>query len=265
MGLEWIGSLAIGLCVGVVSSFLGLGGGILIVPLLPLVSKMPYLEVVATSLTAILLVVTNNTWSFARKGYVDWSTALTIGPLTAVGAYSSAYGAEALPVWLMKALLLLVILFLVIRNLTGLGGVSEGSRKKGSALRKRLSGAFLGSFAGVLSGLTGIGAGAIVAPSLANFGWVHGYKVVPTTNAVMIFTSFFGALAFATKSSGGHLPLGFIHVDKALLIVAGAMISSYWGRRHQHQVPDQWRKRLLNLVLVILSIKVAAEIFLELR
>ena len=72
--------LAIGLGIGLDFGFLGLGGGALIVPFLPIAAPMAQVEVIATSLFTILLVVVNNTISFHRKKLVSWKFALVMGP-----------------------------------------------------------------------------------------------------------------------------------------------------------------------------------------
>lgn len=65
--LELILLLSLGLVVGTFSALFGVGGGVLIVPLLPLAVNLSVRETIATSLFAIFLVVANNTLSFQRK------------------------------------------------------------------------------------------------------------------------------------------------------------------------------------------------------
>ncbi len=82
--------VGIGLAAGVFSSLFGVGGGILIVPLLILVAAYPVREAAATSLGAIGITAAAGVVLYALRGEVDVGYALLVGVPGAVGAVFGA-------------------------------------------------------------------------------------------------------------------------------------------------------------------------------
>ena len=76
----------IGLVAGVFSSLFGVGGGIVIVPLLMLVAAFGPKEATATSLGAIVITAISGVVLYAIRGKVDVSYALLLGLPATVGA-----------------------------------------------------------------------------------------------------------------------------------------------------------------------------------
>lgn len=82
--------VGIGLAAGMFSSLFGVGGGILIVPLLILIAAYPVREAAATSLGAIGITAAAGVVLYALRGEVDASYALLVGVPGAVGAVFGA-------------------------------------------------------------------------------------------------------------------------------------------------------------------------------
>jgi uncharacterized protein len=78
--------VAIGLLAGLFSALLGVGGGILIVPLLILVQRFPERTAMATSLAAIGVTALAGTIGYAVIGHVDLTLAALVGLPAAGGA-----------------------------------------------------------------------------------------------------------------------------------------------------------------------------------
>ncbi|HLE99111.1 MAG TPA: sulfite exporter TauE/SafE family protein [Gaiellaceae bacterium] len=78
--------VAIGLAAGVFSAFFGVGGGILVVPLLILLVHLPERVAAATSLLAIAITATAGVVVFSLRGEVDVAYAALVGLPAAVGA-----------------------------------------------------------------------------------------------------------------------------------------------------------------------------------
>lgn len=269
---------ALGIAVGLISSFLGLGGGVLLVPLLPTVAGIGLKEAVATSLVTIFLVVVNNTYSFHRRREIDWGVAFKLGPLTALGAYLSARWALHWPDIYAQFLLGLVLAILLLRAVLerwpiGLrnskpiepkafsleGDSARLDNKEATTLHglQKLLPWSVGLGAGVLSGVTGIGSGLVVSPVLMQFKLVPSQKVAPTANAVMLFTTFFGAWAYigGIKDWKGWT-WGFVHLDIVLIVLSMALVSAFWGRRQQALMSSGLRQFLLSTILFLLLLKV---------
>lgn len=90
--------LAIGLLAGVLSGMFGIGGGIVIVPALVLVTQMTQKTATGTSLAALLLPVgLLGAWQYYKAGSLDARAALLIAPGLAVGVFLGAKIALQLP------------------------------------------------------------------------------------------------------------------------------------------------------------------------
>lgn len=106
----------LGLVAGLGSGFFGIGGGIIIVPALLFLWKMPYHAATGTSLVALLLPVGSlGVWEFYKTGKIG-SSEILLGLLIALGIFVGTYlGAKwALPIsefYLRKSFA--VLLFLV--------------------------------------------------------------------------------------------------------------------------------------------------------
>lgn len=82
----------VGLAAGVISSIFGVGGGIIIVPLLTLLFGFSQHAAEATSLVAIVPISLAGALRQTRRGYTNWSRGLLLG---SIGALSGAVGALA--------------------------------------------------------------------------------------------------------------------------------------------------------------------------
>lgn len=90
--------LLIGLGAGVLSGLFGIGGGIVIVPLLVLVAQMAQKTATGTSLAALLLPVgALGAWQYYKAGAFDGRAALLLAPGLFVGALIGAKIALQLP------------------------------------------------------------------------------------------------------------------------------------------------------------------------
>lgn len=108
-------SLAIGLGAGILSGLFGLGGGIVIVPALLLLAKMPAHTATGTSLGALILPVgALGAWAYWKAGHLDVRVALWIALGLFVGAYFGAKLADLLSdVQLKRAFALFLVLVAV--------------------------------------------------------------------------------------------------------------------------------------------------------
>jgi uncharacterized protein len=88
--------LLLGLCAGVFSGLLGIGGGALFVPALALGVGLSQLSAQATSLAAMIPVLAVGAWRHTSHGNVLWKPALLIGGASVAGVASGAVLAQAL-------------------------------------------------------------------------------------------------------------------------------------------------------------------------
>jgi uncharacterized protein len=90
--------VAIGVVAGILSGLFGIGGGIVIVPALLLVTRMAPERATGTSLAALLLPVgALGAWKYYRSGYVDFPAGLLIAAGLFAGAFFGAHIGLRLP------------------------------------------------------------------------------------------------------------------------------------------------------------------------
>jgi uncharacterized protein len=115
------GTVALGLAAGAIAGLFGVGGGIVFVPALVLVSGLGQLEAEATSLLAIVPVAVVGAWRQGRYGNLRLREGLLVGLLAAGGSLAGVAFANAIPEraleWGFAALLVLVAAQFVRRAL----------------------------------------------------------------------------------------------------------------------------------------------------
>jgi uncharacterized membrane protein YfcA len=121
----------------------------------------------------------------------------------------------------------------------------------------------IGALSGSISGMTGIGGGGITTPLTLISGLVRNIQAAPTSNAIMIFTTFFASLsfAFATNINDTKFTLGYIHLDTALLLFLGSAFFSRIGVLMNQNFSLFWRKTILGALLLFICVRLLLMIF----
>jgi uncharacterized membrane protein YfcA len=110
--IDLLTETGLGFVAGVLAGMFGVGGGLLFVPALVLVSGLTQLEAHATSLAAMVPAVIVGAWRQRRHGNVDLRIAAVVGLTSAGGVAGGTAIAKALPEDLLRklfAVLLLVV------------------------------------------------------------------------------------------------------------------------------------------------------------
>jgi uncharacterized protein len=110
-------AVAMGLCGGIVSGLLGVGGGILFVPALTLVLSLSQVKAEATSLLAIIPVALVGAARQHRYGNVSLREGAVVGVLSALGVAGGVALANALPQRALKVLFAVVMLLVAAQFL----------------------------------------------------------------------------------------------------------------------------------------------------
>ena len=250
----------IGLAVSTYSTMVGIGGGVILLPILLLLFPDTPPEVLTSiSLIVILLNAFSGTIAYTRQGRIDFRSGALFALATIPGI--------VIGVWLLRSLeiktfsiifgvLLLAVSVLIIsrpqiKSPDSIG--SHAAENKGRAnpnyLARRTLGTALNFIAGIIAGLLGIGGGIIHVPMMV---YVLRFPVriaTATSHFILIFTTITGIIT--------HLVLnmwsGDWHVIAclALGIIPGAQLGAFLSRRLQSTIII----RLLALALIVLGIR----------
>jgi uncharacterized membrane protein YfcA len=177
---------AIGVAAGILSGLFGVGGGIIMVPLLVAWFALDQRRASATSLLAIVPIATASAAGYARNGNVDISAGLL---LLVGGIVGGQLGSRLLP---RTPIATLQVWFGILSLATAARLVIGGSSSALSGLGAVWEGALLvlvGVAAGMLAGLLGVGGGIIMVPGLVLLTGDDADTARGTSLLVVIFTA----------------------------------------------------------------------------
>jgi len=233
--------LAVGLAAGIISAFMGIGGGLIMVPVLHYGLDLAWGEATAASLLAITIQVPLGIWHHHKRRAVDWRRAALLVIGGAAGVAVGMWSMSAIPVTIFKVLFAGILALAAYR-------LWQPSRVVGSV---RWQGNFvpltLGVVAGVLSRWLGIGGGLITTPALVLSGVaVH---AAIGTSLVAVWTNAALATAFFAWGPG----VFFAGLALGLGGLAGAPI----GARLVHSLSPRRVSAVLAWGLIVVAIAMA--------
>lgn len=236
------------LLIGVVSfvfAMLGLGGGMLYVPIFQWLG----FAVKSVAIPVGLLLNGLNTLlafvRYARAGLVDFRG----GTPAAIAALLLApLGARLVPYVPRQVLLFLFAVAVLIAGVRSLATSGRQAPQVRMARGRRIAiGSGVGGVAGFLGGLLGLGGGFIVAPMLMEMGYPT-KEAAATTAYIVTFSSFSGFL--------GHMAQGHLDGRLAAATIAAVVVGSLLGAGFMaRRAKPAWVKRLYGVVLLGVAAK----------
>ena len=214
--------LVVGLGAGFLSGVFGVGGGILVVPGLMMFVKMEQRRAHGTSLAAVLPISAASLVTYWLHDHVDWPVALWL----TVGALAGAYVGASLLAIISKRNLALV--FAIVLGIIGvrLFFTVSGTGRDDITVGLALAYVVVGVCTGALSGLLGVGGGAIMVPIMAVVFGVPSVIAKGTSLAVIIPTALMGTLR---NRSNQNVDLGaavVVGITGIVMAVVGAWVAA---------------------------------------
>jgi uncharacterized membrane protein YfcA len=252
------------LVAGFLGSLTGLGGGVVIVPLLAIFFGVDIRYAAGASLVSVIATSSGAAAAFVREGYSNIRVGMLLEIATTVGALIGAFAVALVPVEGLSVVFGLVLLISAYLSLRHHADVTTTSPPDPIAQRLRLDsnyptpdgkqdyhvrrvplGFLLMFVAGTLSGLLGIGSGALKVLAMDQVMRLP-FKVSTTTSNFMIGVT-------AAASAGIYLGRGFIIPDLALPVMLGVLLGSVLGARALTVLPVRPLRLLFAAVIVILA------------
>ncbi len=252
--------LAAGIGAGLLAGMLGVGGGIVIVPVLyHLFSLLGIPEdvrmhvAVGTSLATIIPTSISSARAHASRGAVDMDLLRALGPAVFFGTLMGAGLAGLLRGDVLSAVFAVVALAVAANMAFGMEGV---------ALRDGLPQGWrkltIGGLIGGISAMMGIGGGSLTVPVLSACQYPI-RKAVGTAAAVGLIIAVPGALGFIATGWGvDGLPpgsLGYVNLIGFALVVPTTMLAAPWGARLAHAVRPQLLRRAFAAFLCLTALR----------
>jgi uncharacterized membrane protein YfcA len=253
---------ACGLVISCVSTFLGVGGGILMVPLLiylfPRVGVSPVYAVhlaIGTSLLVIFLRAIPAANSYRRRALIVSQAVIPLALTSIIGTFLGSTLAAHLPGDILQKIFSFLLLAAALRMALSRPLPAEHSKP-------RITWGMLfvvGITAGFFSALLGIGGGLVSVPLMGYLLKFPTEKLAGTSTAIMIFTSLAGMLQHIYHGYGTPgLPacaIGYVHWAAAIPLALGSIISAPLGAHLNHKLDVSVFKRSFSVVLVIVAVR----------
>lgn len=242
--LKYVSHFVVGVFIGTLAALFGLGGGFLIVPTLNLLGVDMH-RAVGTSSAAVVFTSLSSAIAYSRQKRIHYKAGLLLAPTAVIGAYIGAWltgfiSASHLKV--MFGLALIVVAMRIYRKKT-----AEPSEVRLEEVRVNYKLVpFGGFFAGIASGLLGVGGGIINVPFLTYLGLPIHYAVA-TSSFAIVFTAMAGALK--------HYAMGNVELHWLVLLVPGLIVGAQLGARIAKRTRASSLKKVFTIVMALLALR----------
>lgn len=250
---------------GLLGSLTGLGGGVIIIPLLTLGFGVPMHYAIGASLISVIGTSSGAAVAFVKEGFTNMRIGMFLEIATTSGAIIGALVSGMLNPNTIGIIFASILLLTVVLNLKGKpdhqeplikGSLEEKLKLYGTfpdkgivksyAARNTVPGFFMMMFAGAMSGLLGIGSGALKVLAMDNMMRLP-FKVSTTTSNFMIGVT-------AVASSLIYFQRGEIIPVIVAPVLVGVVVGSFIGSKTLMVSKTKKLKTFFAIVITILSV-----------
>ncbi len=243
--------LLAGLSAGFLAGLLGVGGGIIFVPVLSwylektgVDSHVEVVMVIANSLALACIMGISGTLSQKKKGYFFPKPTLALGMGGAITSVATAYLISHTDLYdkrtfgLFFSILLIPLIVKMFRAKDTSGEVEEAEDKNIDFPKWRLF--LVGLLTGVVSALSGLGGGVIMIPLLNSWAGLSMRKSGAISLSSIVIIAFFMSIYYMTTSAIDvpKMPLtfGYIHLPVLLPLALGVSVAAPFGVKMAHKM-----------------------------
>ncbi len=244
---------------GILAGLLGIGGGLVIVPMLVFCLGLQGLDspqimqiALATSMASIMFTAVSSFMAHHRRGAVAWDIVRRIVPGILVGTLAGSFLASSVPSDWLKGFFVLFLLYVSTQ-------MFKPARITSSRPLPGRAGMFgAGGTIGVFSALVGIGGGTLSVPFMAWHG-VELHRAIGTSAAIGFPIAIAGSIGYVYNGLGvGGLPagsLGFVYLPALAGIVLVSVLTAPLGVRLAHKLPVARLRRVFAVLLLVVALK----------
>ena len=223
--------VAIGFAVGIVGALTGVGGGVILAPVVAIYFGLPMHQAIGVSLVAVIATSTATSALYVEQHVTDIRLGMTLELATTLGAFGAALMVHHID---RRTLALLFACFLTYSSFSMMGKAWRSRRREPEEIQTDYEvhnyplGLAASLLAGGFSGLLGIGGGPIKVPVMNHFMKVP-LRVATATSNFMIGVT-------AATSAFVYWGRGDVNTSVAAPLVAGVFAGSLLGARLKHRV-----------------------------
>ena len=259
MWIEWLSYAAAGVVAGTLAGLFGIGGGLVIVPVLVwLFSKQglpsEYLihMAVATSLMTIIVTSMSSIFAHWRLGNISLLAVRHLVPGLIIGGFSGALLASVISGAKLQTFFAIFALLMALRIWL------PNSKASYPVLLNRLPATIYGLFSGIISALVGIGGGTLIVPYLlmARLSIQQAIGSAACSGLPIAIAGVIGFIVFAPDELNQQAgwQTGFVHWQAFVGIIITSVLFAQFGARIAKKIPSHWLRRLFSLLLICVAI-----------
>jgi len=263
--MEWyVAYLLLGALVGFFAGLFGIGGGLLLVPVLSFLFEVQHLAgqnnlhfALGTAMAAILYTAAASAHAHHQQGAVNLSIVRSMTPALLMGTLLGTLLATQIPPRYITLFFALFVYCAAAQMFVAF------KPKPSRQLPSRTGLSFVGVGIGAMSSLVSIGGGTLSVPYLVwhNVPFKH---AIGTSAALGFPIAFGGTLGYIV--TGLTLPnapsgaLGFVYLPAFFLLAAGSLFTTPLGAKAAHRLPLEWLRRAFAVLLVVLASKMLLKV-----
>ncbi len=259
-------SLAFLICIGVAAGFssglLGIGGGVILNPILLFFLRnrgVPWEAVThtvfGTSLMVIVFSSTASAYHHNSKGRVLWHISLPLAFASILGVFAGSYLAAHTPGLMLAKLFGFLLIAASLRMFMPLE--NRGSDEVRSGL---LSVVPIGIVTGFVSSMFGVGGGVVSIPLMVVILHVPVRQVAGTSSAAIIITAVAGMLRYIYYGWGNPLvpspSLGYVLWGAAIPLAFGSVFGARLGANVNFRLNALWLRRTFAIFLLLVAFRI---------
>jgi len=254
------------LVAGFLGSLTGLGGGVVLVPLLTLLFGVDIRYAIGASLVSVIATSSGSAAAYVKEGFSNIRIGMFLEIATTLGALLGAFLAVKVPTSAIAIVFGAVLLYSAYLSAKPQHETEEDHHPDPLATRLRMNGTYpaidgtkayfvhnvptgfsLMLGAGALSGLLGIGSGALKVLAMDHAMRIP-FKVSTTTSNFMIGVT-------AAASAGVYLNRGYVDPGLAMPVMLGVLAGSLVGARVLARTRTRWLRIVFSAVILVLGIE----------
>ena len=235
--------ILLGFAGGILGSMIGLGGGIIVVPVLTFLGFSPT-AAASNSLFAALSNAIASTISYSKQKRIEYPLGIKLGllsvPGTVLGALiSSDVAPDVFKVLFGLVLVASAVYIFVRRNLE--------SREKTISKQMMVFAIGASFFAGIISSFFGIGGGVVFVPLMVAGMGIAMKRAAPTSQLILLFASLSGVITHSLLGHPDFMQAGFLAI--------GSFIGGLVGARLSIDIKERYLQILVSVVILIAAAK----------
>jgi uncharacterized membrane protein YfcA len=255
----FLASVLLGTVTGVLAGLFGIGGGLVIVPVLVMLfsahgfsAEVVMIMAVASSLASIILTAISSVTAHHRLGTLVWVKVFSLSPGIMLGAAAGAVLAKQISADYLRLILVVFLVFV------GIQMALQIKPKVGEVKQTKFLDAIAGVVIGLVSAIVGIGGGTLTVPYVVH-GQLAMRQAVAIASACGLPIAIVGTVSYVLL--GWHdtrLPvwsLGYVYLPAFFGVSLSSIFTAPIGAKLAHRLPAATLKRYFSLLLFIMAAK----------